>query len=418
MREDIGLMMEQTKAWDPQTASIARQPIFDTRGYVWGYELACVGNGPLQPPETAIHVASSAYVCLQHIMQGGKKILIDFTEKSVLDNFPYVLPPVRAAIKISEDLCRQPSILATLDRLKSDGYLIAIRDFTANSACASLYKLANILAIETRAKGSEALQMQLAEAQRYKVKVLASHVQDRGVYDQCRDLGFSIFSGPFFKYPDTVTVRKLSSNEILRFKLLQFIETNDPDIPQIVHAIQSDATISFRLLAFLNSAAFAFSQKIKSIQQAISLLGWSSTKNWLRVVLLTDMSQTKEAQELVLLSAQRGMFLELVAQQHDYWGFNPETLHLLGLFSLLDALLAQPMAAIVTHLPIDNKMKSALCREANTEYGPLLHLVHCFEEAQWTEVATEVRRLNLDSAKTMAAFHQSVHWASQLAQAL
>jgi c-di-GMP phosphodiesterase len=409
-------MIMQKDSWDPETVSIARQPIFDNRGYLWGYELVCISNGyPLQS-ETAINVASSAYLCLQQIMQGGKKIIVDFSEKSILDNLPYVLPPVRAAIKVGEELSRQASTMETLEQLKSNGYLIAIRNYTGNPDYDPLYQLANILAIDTQNKEDGEIQQCLASAQVYKTQLLANHVQDRKLYDACREFGFSIFGGPFFKHPDTMTVRKLSSNEILRFKLLKFIETKDPDIPQIVKTIQSDATISFRLLAFLNSAAFAFSQKIKSIQQAISLLGWSNTKNWLRVVLLTDMTQTKEAQELVLLSAQRGMFLELVAREHNYWGFNPETMHLLGLFSLLDALLDLPMAEIVSHLPIDNKIKSALCRESNNEYSPLLHLASCFEEARWDDVETEIQKLNLDSAKVMPSFQKSVHWASNLTQ--
>jgi c-di-GMP-related signal transduction protein len=60
-------------------------------------------------------------------------------------------------------------------------------------------------------------------------------------------------------------------------------------------------------------------------------------------------------------------------------------------------------------------MKSALCREANNEYAPLLHLACCFEEAQWQEADAKIQQLNLDSAKSMAAFNKSVHWY-QLAQ--
>ena len=66
-----------------------------------------------------------------------------------------------------------------------------------------------------------------------------------------------------------MTARKLSSNEVLRFKLLELIERGDPDINALAEAIQTDVTISFRLLTFLNSAAFAFSQRIKSIHHAI-----------------------------------------------------------------------------------------------------------------------------------------------------
>lgn len=137
-----------------------------------------------------------------------------------------------------------------------------------------------------------------------------------------------------------------------------------PDIDDLAETIQSDAAISFRLLSFLNSAAFGLPRKIKSVQHAIRLLGWDRMKNWLRVVLLNDMSQAVETGDLLQLSAQRGKFLVLVARSHDYWGFDPESLHLLGLFSLMDTLLFAPMEEIVTFLPIEQPLKKALCGDA------------------------------------------------------
>ncbi len=413
-------MTEQETNRDVRTVSIARRPVFDNRGRLWGYELFCVGctetlrSGFTCRSDTAISVASSAYLCLQQILQGGKKIIVDFTEKNILDKLPYVLPPVHSAIKVGEDIIQQPSSMEVLSRLKLDGYPIAVRNFTGNPDCEPLYRLASIIAIETRGKECDLLQEDLIHARHYDALLLASEVQDRKLYEICLGLKFPLFSGPFFKYPDRVTIRRLSSSEILRFELLKLVETEDPDVPGIAEAIRTDATVSFRLLAFLNSAAFAFSQKIKSIQQAVSLLGWYNIRNWLRVILLTDMSQSKEAEELVLLSAQRGMFLECVARDHDFWGFAPGSLHLLGLFSLLDTLLALPMAEIVGHLPIDNKLKAALCREPNNEYAPLLRLAHSFEEARWQEVEAMIQQLNLDRAKVMAAFQKSIDWASGL----
>jgi EAL and modified HD-GYP domain-containing signal transduction protein len=132
------------------------------------------------------------------------------------------------------------------------------------------------------------------------------------------------------------------------------------------------------------------------------------------VVLLTDISQSKNAQELVLLSAQRGMFLERLARDHDFWGFNPESLHLLGIFSLLDALLGLPMSEAIQYLPLENKMKAALRRESNNEFLPLLNLAQCLEEARWEDADAMILQLNLSSKKTMAAFQDSVHWATQI----
>jgi len=84
----------------------------------------------------------------------------------------------------------------------------------------------------------------------------------------------------------------------------------------MAETIQADAAINFRLLAYLNSAAFGLRQKIISTHQSIALLGWHKMKNWMRVVVLTDMSQSKEAAELVMLAAQRGKFIEQVARTH------------------------------------------------------------------------------------------------------
>ncbi|MBN1570624.1 MAG: HDOD domain-containing protein [Acidobacteria bacterium] len=405
---------------DALTVSIARKPVFDNRGRLWGYELFCVGSSEISPsgfpysPDTAISVASSAYLCLKRVLQGGKKIIVDFSEKSVMDKLPYALPPILSAIKVGEEISRQPSGLEVLNRLKLDGYPIAVRSFTGNSNCEALYRIASIISIEIRGREARDIREDLQQARRYDSLLLASDVEDRRLYQICRELNFPLFSGAFFKYPDKVTIRKLSSNEILRFELLKLVEMEDPDIPRIAKAIQADATVSFRLLAFLNSAAFAFTQRIKSIQQAVSLLGWCNIKNWLRVILLTDLSQGKEAEELVLLSAQRGMFLEGVARQHDFWGFDPGSLHLLGLFSLLDALLDMPMAEIVSHLPIDNKLKTALCREPNNEYVPLVRLAQFIEEAKWADVDAMIYQLDLDRAKVMEAFQQSVDWADGL----
>ncbi len=401
------------------SACIARQPVFDEKGRLWGYEIfsvgcsGAIGSGFPSSQDAAITVASSAYLSLQKILQNEKKIIVDFSEKNILERFPYALPPVLAVIKVGEETGQEPPVVAMLNRLKSDGYPIAIRDFTGRPECEAVYNLADIIAIEAGQKGKDETAKNLGSAGKYNALLLATRVQDRNMFEVCKSLGFSLFHGAFFKAPDKITVRKLSSNEILRLKLLRLIEENEPDAAKLAQTIQSDATISFRLLAYLNSAAFAFSRKIGSIQQAIALLGWANTKNWLRVLLLTDISPSKDAQELVLLSAQRGMFLENLARDHDFWGFDPESLHLLGIFSLLDALLGLPMSEVVTQLPVENKMKAALRREPNNEFMPLLTLAQCLEEARWEEANVMIQQLNLDSKKTMTAFQNSVHWASE-----
>ena len=116
------------------SACIARQPVFDEKSRLWGYEIFSVNgsdticSGSPGAPDTAITIESSAYISLQQILQNDKKIIIDFSEKNILEKFPYALPPALAVIKVGEEAGREPPVVEMLNRMKADGYLIAIRD--------------------------------------------------------------------------------------------------------------------------------------------------------------------------------------------------------------------------------------------------------------------------------------------------
>ena len=156
------------------SVSIARQPVFDDKRKLWGYELFCVGLP--EESSVAISVQSSAYVCLQQMMEKGKKIIVDFSEKSVLENLPYALPPVLAAVKVMEHAAQSPSVMEVLRGLKSDRYLIAVGDFSGNPACAPLYEMADIVNIDAANKGKDALTAGLTQDRQYKASLLATRI--------------------------------------------------------------------------------------------------------------------------------------------------------------------------------------------------------------------------------------------------
>jgi len=400
--------------------SIARQPVFDRNQRLWGYVLTCIGASDLSVAEVsgsdavALNMANSAYIGLQQIVDHGKKAILNFDEKGILDQLPYAMPSSLTVIQVAEDIYEREGIPEQLEQLKADGYQIAVTGFSGKKNCQGLYALSDIISIDFEQLSAENANTIYRLAKSYPATLMGLEVNDRHRFSHYFDLDFKLFLGSFFKTPDAVTVRQLTSNEVARFNLLQAIEKEESNFETLAETIQSDVSISFRLLAYLNSAAFGLRQKVKSIQHAISLLGWQKMKKWMRVVLLTDVGQRKEASELTTLAAQRGKFLELVAKAHDFWGFDPEGLHMLGIFSLLDAMLDTPMTEIVGYLPLDDKLKGALCKEPNNEYLPLLQLAQYYEEAHWAEAAAMVQQLDLDPEKVSEAFQKAVDWASEL----
>ena len=118
---------ERSSAAEAATVSLARRPVFDDQRRLWGYELFRVGSATtpgdsVNTESAATILAKSAYIGLQNMLDGGKKIILDFTAKGLLDDLPYVLPPVSAVVQVDETVLSTPDVVSSLNRLKADGF--------------------------------------------------------------------------------------------------------------------------------------------------------------------------------------------------------------------------------------------------------------------------------------------------------
>lgn len=408
------------EADSPNTIAFMRYPIFQKNRQLWGYRVRSIDRkgdtGHRLPEEGDVSslVSSSSCLGLERLLSKGKSLMVDLGQESLLRAIPYALPPAKLVVRFSEKIPLDASLKTALKRLKSDGYRLAVSHFSGNKKLSELYGLADILCLKTAGRNREHLAQLVDAARPFRTKLMGEQVRDGVHFARCAELGFSLFQGSFFKTPEKISVRKISSNESARFKLMNIIEEEAPDLENLARTIQSDVTISLRLLTYLNSAAFGFQGKIRSIRQAIKLLGWENIRKWLRVVVLSDLSKRTYARDLVLLSSQRGKFLETIVQDHDFWGFSPDSLFLLGIFSLLDALLEMPMEKVVDHLPLEEKLKSALLRRTDSEYSPFLKLAEYLEDADWDAADRMIQRLSMNRKKVKGAFHAAVDWADGL----
>jgi EAL and modified HD-GYP domain-containing signal transduction protein len=393
-----------------------KHPILDTKRKLWGYELISsdkkAGALRLSSAQTRSpdDLASSTFIGIQQAMERGKRVLLSFDEQSLLEKAPYAFSPAQCVVKFQGQSDDRASLVKALEALKADGYTLAV-DILADSAV--LKEILHQIDIITIDLGGGVDPKALREKTKsLGALLLSARVQRLEQFEALKDVGFALFQGAFFKEPEIIADRKLTSHEISRINILKIIESDDPDLDILAEAISTDVSVSFRLLTYLNSAAFSFQHKIQSIRQAINMLGVIKMKNWLRAVLLADMAQQGDnPQELVLLSLQRGRFLEHIGREYDFWGFDPGSLFLLGLFSLIDAILGMPTSKVVEYLPLDEKMKQALCRDPNNEYQPLMELMECIEDADWSRLETHVQKLSFEMDVVKDAYTEAMTWA-------
>ncbi|THB63872.1 MAG: HDOD domain-containing protein [Desulfovibrio sp.] len=394
----------------------ARQPVFTADKQVWGYELLYrhdedATEASFQDKDIAtLTVISNAIMTPASGHKAGKKLLINFTRESLLKEIPLALPSEATVALVDEVLASDAEALAAVENLKKEGFLIAVNSYTGDNNGEALLKLADMVFIDVLDKDQETLEAILAKAEPFSVQVAAKLVETNDQFNIANDLGFKFFQGFFFERPEIVPGRTLTSTQMSRMRLFQFIEKDSKDFDELTDIIETDVSISYRLLSFINSPAFGFSRKIESIKQAIVLLGWKQIKSWLWLVILSDIAPENKVSELHYLSSIRGKFLERAANNHNIETINAESLFLLGLFSLLEALLEIPIHDIADNLPLDDELKAALCYEENL-YSPWLALAKSFERGDWAYIDQLVEKLSLDSMIVANSYAEALAWA-------
>ena len=356
-----------------------------------------------------LQVAASAFIHPEIGRTQPKKLIVNFTPKSILDQVPYALPAEDTVVKFSPPEKKSPELETALQRLRDDGYVLALDCFEATPSLYSLYRLADVLIVDILGKSSSHIQALLQRAPR-DAQLLAKRVQSMESYRLAKDLGFLLFQGYFFKRPEMMPGRKINSNQASRLSLFRLIERSDPDFDGLADTVRTDVSLSYRLLTYLNSAAFSFPEKIRSIKQAVVILGWRKVRNWLRLIILTDLLPSSKPSELPYLSAVRGKFLEQVALKHDQGG-QSSSLFLLGLFSLLDSMLDLPMKEVLSCIPLEDDLRDALDGKSN-HYSPWLEISVSFETGNWDNLDILLRKLKLDPLLVARCYYDSLLWAN------
>lgn len=398
------------------TRFFARQPVFDSKQLTWGYHVTfgrTAGNHGMEfvdSADTSLDLAAGMLTLADALFGRGRNVIINFGEHSILDETPYALPANRTVLEIPSADQLPGTSEAPLREFVADGFTIAMDAIEAEQSLPGIRSAATMLTVDVTGRSSGDLAPLLASMRREGDLVLARGVNGVADMATAREVGADLYQGAYFQTMETVASRKPTSHEASRFKLLGAIEKPDPDFDALTEAIQHDAAISYRLLSYLNSPAFGFTDRITSIKQAILLLGWKQLKNWLRVVIITDINPDPETRQLLIQSVQRGKFFQLTAASQPTRQDDPDAIFLLGLFSLLEPMLKIPIQEVVDHLPLTPELTCALLGETDNRCALWLRLAQAYECSDWTGLDELIDRLGLHPLTVSVAYYKSIMW--------
>lgn len=398
---------------------VARQPVFDAQKNVWGYELLFRNSEGTNAADIGDDDAATSQVIadgfglIQDDIEVGQRLLVNFPRNMLLEGAADFLPPEVCVVEILEHVQPEPDVLEALQDLKDRGYILALDDYVGQEGFEPFIELADIVKVDCLDLDQDELANIAGNLRQLDVQLLAEKVEDNEMFNLCRDLGFELFQGFFFSRPEIIPGKKISTNNINRLQLLSAISGEDFEVEDLTKAINSDVSVSYRLLKFMNSPTFGLPNEINSIQQAIALIGYRKLAGWLRMILLSDMSSGPAGNELAFLSIKRAKFLELVCRDMKHCPLSAESMFMLGLFSLLDVLLGRPMPELMKELPVEQDLVKALIGKQSSALI-YLNLIKLLEKADWDGLTKLIMDNKLSPISVARNHMAAMQWANEI----
>lgn len=403
-----------------QPICVARQPIYDIHDRVYGYELLFrqhasddsyfFADGDLATQKV---IADGFLLAHTGPFQHKTKYFINFTERLLVEDFAYALPPKKTVVEILEMIEPTQDILDKCRALRNSGYMLAIDDYVGASKFLPYLDVVDIVKFDVKDKSFSEIFGMVEPLLGKDVIMLAEKVESPEMMRYTKSLGFKLFQGYHFSRPEVISGKMMSSCDTSRMRVLAEICKEDLELTRLACIISSDLSLSYRLLRYLNSATFGYAVKINSIERAASVLGTKNLTKWLMTAILSDMQQTNKGMEAAWISVLRAFFLQILSSRFEVDGLSADSLFLVGLFSKIDTILDMPIAEVLNQLPLASNVKAALTEQANP-CRRILEFIDSIEEGDWDRTEQYASHLDLDVKHVGDAYLEALKHSSEL----
>jgi EAL and modified HD-GYP domain-containing signal transduction protein len=390
---------------------VARQPILDTDKNTIGYELL-FRDGPKNSfPDMDAEQATSRLLSDQFMNScwnttGNKLAFINFPYSSLIRLIPTLLPKDKLIIEILEDCEPTDELLQAVVIFYKKGYKMALDDFIPDARWDRFLPYITFIKFDIQLFSLTEAKSFIHNHCNYEIKFLAEKVETYEEFQHAKQIGFNYFQGYFFSKPEMVQQRTIEPSELVTMQLCSEMSTSELDYDAIGKLIASDVSLSYKLLKYVNASS-AISKTITSFKHALIYLGQDKLRRFISLMTAAHANQHKP-QSLYVLSIQRARICEQLVAKGTFKA-EPSQAFLVGMFSLLDALLDKPLSQLLTNLPLSNELKLAL-NEGKGELGHLLNAVKAYENADWEQVNNHCSVLGISEELFASQYAESVKW--------
>lgn len=389
---------------------LARQPILDLRGRVHGYELlfrsgpesAFRGDGEFA---TRTMLDNSVLFGMEKLT-GGLPAFVNCTAESLTERLVDVLSPSMTVLEILETVDPTPQVIAACRKLKETGFRLALDDFSWSPQWAPLVELADYIKVDFMLLSAADRGQLRRQLNNVAVALIAEKVETQEDYTQACKEGFTYFQGYYFCRPVLMKGRRIPANRLFHIRIMELLQHDPMDMKQIGDLVKRDASLAYRLLRLVNSPVSAIRQEVRSIEAALVAVGEDAFRRIATVAIGSELNVNRPP-EILRMAFVRGRFCELAAA---LCALDPTEQYLLGMFSLLPAMLKVSMVDLVPALPLRRNITEALVGAPSRD-GSLLMWAERYEHGDWARCDAIAQSYGLNREDLVQCFQSAVLWA-------
>jgi EAL and modified HD-GYP domain-containing signal transduction protein len=345
---------------------------------------------------------------IEHLTQ-GRRAFVNCSHDFLVRDYAALLPKDRVVIEILESTDPDEEVLEACRRLKKAGFTIALDDFVHSARWGGLIDLADCIKVDFLATSPETQLRLCREFSRRNIRMLAEKVETYEDLERARQYGYGYFQGYFFSRPEILTRHDVPAYKVNYLRVLQAANRREIDPAELAGCIKAEASLSYRLLRYLNSPAFFLVAEVRSIPHALMLLGERGIRRWVSLVTIACMGEDKP-QELLLLPLVRARFCELLAPLAAQEG-SANDLFLMGLLSAIDAILDMKMEDVLKEIAIGTEIREALLGAENA-LRRIFDVALSYERAAWKELDEAAAQIGVTPAAVSELYVKSMAWGA------
>lgn len=396
------------------TCHFARQPILNPLGKIYGYELLFRMGGEANfrgdPNAATRSILDQSAIHGLDALANGRTAFVNCTREAIVQEQVRVLPHGKTVLELLETLEPDAELLSACLQLHRVGYRFALDDFSWSDAWVPFLPLVDYIKvdIEQTDMTERMVLMQNLRLHGCAARLIAERVETEEQFQQLRREGFELFQGYFFARPAIVENRVIPTNRLLHLDLLRALLEDPLDQNKLSELVKRDPALMLRLFRLVNSPLYGVRNEVHSIRVALQLVGDAVFRRMATLAVASEMAGGQPS-ELLLLAFHRARFCEMVAEDRRQ---DATEQYLLGILSLVPALLNVSAESLVSHLPLRQPIQYALLGAENPERGTLSWL-ESYEHGNWKRCDELAVSFGLTPEIMAQRYLDSSQWAAE-----